>query len=239
MRRDVLLAELTDAIDAIERAHPVRVAVDGVGVSGKTSLADELVAPLTARGREVIRASIDGFHRTREERTRLGDESPEGYLNDSFDYEAVRTVLLEPLGPCGDLRYRTSVFDFRTDSAVAAPELAAAPRSVLILEGVFVLRPELDDCWDFRIFVHASFEETLSRALTRDIDLFGSEAAVRRRYERRYIPGERAYLNLYRPRERANVVVVNDDPSDADLEWVSAGRGHRNTEDRHEDPRCG
>jgi hypothetical protein len=34
--------------------HPVRVAVDGVDAAGKTSLADELVGPLAARGRTVL-----------------------------------------------------------------------------------------------------------------------------------------------------------------------------------------
>jgi hypothetical protein len=40
----------------------VRVAIDGVDGVGKTTLADELVAPLQLLGRDVIRASIDGFH---------------------------------------------------------------------------------------------------------------------------------------------------------------------------------
>lgn len=225
MDRQTVLDELAGAIDSIERDHPVRVAIDGVGVSGKTSLADELVAPLSRRGRPVIRASIDGFHRPRSDRLRRGDESPDGYLHDSFDYDAVRKVLLEPLGPGGDAVYRTAVFDFRTDTPVESPSLEAAPTSVLIFEGVFVLRPELDDCWDFRVFVEASFEETLSRALSRDVDLFGGEEGVRRRYERRYIPGEKEYLRLYRPRERADVVVVNDDPANASLEWPDGGTG--------------
>jgi uridine kinase len=219
--REVVLDELAEAIDSLERGHPVRVAVDGVGVSGKTSLADELVAPLSRRGRPVIRASIDGFHRPRAERLRRGDESPEGYLHDSFDYDAVREVLLKPLGPGGDAVYRTAVFDFRTDAPVESPRLEADPESVLIFDGVFVLRPELDDCWDFRVFVEASFDETLSRALSRDLELFGSKEGVRRRYEMRYIPGESAYLRLYRPRERADVVVVNNDPADASLEWLT------------------
>jgi uridine kinase len=53
----------------------------------------------------------------------------------------------------------------------------------------FLLRPDLVESWDVKIFVSASFDETLRRALVRDRDLFGSEAEVERRYRHRYIPG--------------------------------------------------
>ena len=219
MKRDALLAELASAIVATECDHPVRVAIDGVGASGKTILADELAKSLRAVGRNVIRASIDGFHRPREERHARGGLSPEGYLDDSFDYDAVRSCLLAPLGPGGDRRYRTAVYDFRTESPVASVEADAEPGSVLLFDGIFVLRDELRDHWDFSIFVDSGFDVTLSRGLRRDLALFGSEEAVRERYERRYIPGETMYLERYRPFDHADAVVRNDDPADAGLTW--------------------
>jgi uridine kinase len=219
LTRDVLLAELADAIDAVTREHPVRVAIDGVGVSGKTVLADELADSLTSLGRKVIRASIDGFHRPRALRYQRGSDSPEGYLDDSFDYEAVRSCLLASLGPGGSGRYRTAVFDFRTESPVESVERSAEPGAVLLFDGVFILREELRPFWDFSVFVDTGFDVTLARALHRDLSLFGSERAVRERYERRYIPGERLYLERCRPLDHADAVVRNDDPANAGLEW--------------------
>ena len=220
------MEELTGAIGATARSHPVRVAIDGVGASGKTVLADELAARLAESGRSVIRASIDGFHRPRSERHARGGLSPEGYLDDSFDYEAVKSCLLTPLGPGGDRRYRTAVFDFRTESPVASREAMADPDAVLLFDGVFILREELRRLWDFRVFVETGFDVTLARALRRDLPLFGTEEAVRERYERRYIPGERLYLERCRPFDHADVVVSNDDPADAGLRWNSEnGRG--------------
>ena len=221
MTRESVLDELAHAIHGIELPHPVRVAVDGVGASGKTTLADELVGPLEARGRTVIRASIDGFHRPRRLRYARGGDSPRGYLDDSFDHESLRDCVLNPLGPGGSLRYRTAVFDFRTDLRVEAPDRLATSESVLLFDGVFLLRRELVEEWDFRVFVDASFEVTLKRALERDLPLFGSEEAVRERYETRYIPGERLYLELHGPKEAASALVRNDDPENATLEWNS------------------
>ena len=227
MTRDSVLAELTGAIGATARSHPVRVAIDGVGASGKTVLADELADSLAGHGRTVIRASIDGFHRPRAVSHARGSASPEGYLDDSFNYDAVRSCLLVPLGPGGSLRYRTAVFDFRTESPVTSAERSADRYSVLLFDGVFILRRELREFWDFSIFVDTGFDVTLARALERDLSLFGNERAVRERYESRYIPGERLYLERCRPREYAEVVVHNDEPANPTLEWRRTGGGEQ------------
>ena len=217
--REEMLGQLADRITCVSRLHPIRVAIDGVDASGKTTLANELVQPIERRGRRVIRASVDSFHRPRAERLRQGPESPAGYYSDSFDYAALRGVLLLPLGPRGSRRYRRAVFDYRTDSPVDAPAEEASPDSVLLLDGVFLLRPELNDCWDFRVFVDVDFAETLRRACERGSERFGSAAAdaVRHRYQVRYIPGQQIYLESVRPRERADVVVENGDLSEPRL----------------------
>jgi len=108
-------------------------------------LADELA--LAIGGRKVIRASVDGFHRPRAERYRLGADSPEGYYRDSFDLEALRRELLDSLGRGGSRLYRTAVFDFRTDSPRDQGRQRATYDAVLIVDGVFLLRPELRDAW--------------------------------------------------------------------------------------------
>ncbi len=210
--RQRLLDQLAHAIAAVSRPHPLRVALDGVDAAGKTSLADDLVGPLQGLGYPAIRVSLDNFHRPREVRHRRGTLSPEGYYYDSFDYPALKSLLLEPLGPGGSLRYQTALFDGRAETALSSPIRTAALRSVLLFDGVFLFRPELERCWDLKIWVEVTFEVALSRAVQRDAVLFGGEAAVRERYERRYIPGQRLYLEQCRPREQADLIVDNNDP---------------------------
>ena len=100
--RAALLARLAGLITVSDACRPTRVAIDGPDAAGKTTLADELARELHALGKDVIRASIDGFHRPRKHRYRRGRLSARGYLEDSFDLDALRTALLEPLGPGGD-----------------------------------------------------------------------------------------------------------------------------------------
>jgi uridine kinase len=211
--RQHCLAILARRIMEIDLPHPVRVAIDGPDAAGKTVLADELAVLLERSGRPVIRASIDGFHRPRSERLVRGPESPEGYFFDSFDYPTVRSALLDPLGPDGSRSFRRRAFDFRKDESVAAPVEVAAGGSILLFDGVFLLRRELVDSWDFSIFVSVPFSETQRRAVERDLELLGSAEAVRHRYAVRYVPGQQLYYSRERPQRRADVVMDNTDPA--------------------------
>jgi uridine kinase len=210
--RSELLDRLAGEIESVPAAHPVRVAVDGPPAAGKTTMADELAVVLRARGREVIRSSIESFMLPRAQRYRRGEFSPEANYHDSFDYDALRRVLLDPLGPDGDRRYQTAVYNWHTDTALSKPVTTARTDAVLLLEGVFLLRPELTGQWDLRVFVSAAFEETLDRGRARDLARLGSIAEVERRFRDRYIPAQELYFAEARPAERADIIVHNDEP---------------------------
>ena len=205
MERSALLEMLAENIACVTRPHPVRAAIDGVDGVGKTTLANELVAPLLRRGMPVIRASIDGFHNPRAVRYRLGRSSPEGYFRDSFNYEALKSVLLDPLGPGGSLRYRRAIFDYRADSEVSPP-LEEAPRNaVLLFDGVFLLRPELLGYWDISCFLDAPFTTTIPRCARRD----GGSPDVNAVENRRYVEGQKLYLDRCDPKRKATIVIDN------------------------------
>jgi uridine kinase len=208
-----LLARLADLIVAVERPHPVRVAIDGRSAAGKTTLADELVAPIERHGRTVIRASVDDFHRPAAERYRRGRYSAESFYFDAFDYPAVREHLLLPLGPGGDRRYRPAFYDAFNDHPIDEPPREAPDDAVVVVDGIFLLRPELSDLWDIRVFVDVPPEESVRRGVLRDQGWMGSEEEARRRYLERYLPGEQVYLTAVRPQQYADAVVDNRDPA--------------------------
>ena len=216
MTRAELLERLGVLLLERELPHPLRVAIDGPDCAGKTTLADELAKQLAGK-RPVIRSGIDGFHNPHAERLRRGSDSPEGYFLDSFDHERLCALLLEPLGPGGSRRYRRACFDYRSDEKVEAPEEEASPDSILLFDGVFLLRDELRSFWDFSIFVHADFDEIARRAEARDRELMGGVETVRERYRTRYIPGQELYFNRCSPQEVADVVIDNTDASEPKL----------------------
>ena len=59
-------------------------------------MAEEVGEALRRRGRTVIRASIDGFHRPRAERYRQGEDSPKGYYEDYIPGQQLYFVAAHP-----------------------------------------------------------------------------------------------------------------------------------------------
>src|SRR5215472_1342818 len=81
-----------------------------------------------------------------------------------------------------------AVFDFRTDTPLKTEIEIVSANSVLLFDGVFLLRSELRQYFDYSVLVQADFEVTIKRAEQRDLHLFGSIEEVRLRYRERYIP---------------------------------------------------
>ena len=209
--RSQMLGYLADVVGSTTGMHPVRVAVDGPPAAGKTTLADELALVLRERGRDVIRATIESFLFPEAVRYRRGEYSPEGCYFDNHDYEALNRVLLDPLGLGGDRRFQDAVYDRTTDTAVSPPIRTAPADAVLVFDGVFLMRPELFDRWDLRIFVSTSFEQTVHRALIREQGAL-SATDIERRWRDRYIPSQEFYFATACPTEHADIVVHNDEP---------------------------
>ena len=184
MSPDALVTRLAVAIRAMAPGRFLRVAVDGVDGVGKTTFADRLGAATERLGRPVLRASADGFLNPRAIRYRLGRSSPEGFYRDTYDLAALRRHLLEPLAAGGTGLCRRAVHDPATDAPLPEVAVKAAPGTALILDGMFLHRPELLGCRDLSIFLDAPFAVTVPRGAARGPG-YGSpdpEALSNRRY---------------------------------------------------------
>lgn len=228
--RDELIGRLAEAIESVTPAHPLRVAIDGPPASGKTTLADELAVVLRAQDRHVIRATIDDFLFPRAQRYRRGQYSAEGCYFDAHDHAALRRVVLDPLGPGGDRRFQHAVYDRDTDTPSSPPTATAPANAVLLFDGVFLLRPELIDRWELRIFVSVPFEQTVDRARDRGTALAGptaDTAEIERLWRGRYIPSQQLYFATARPTDHADIIVNNDQLQRPTWEVRSHSSRHR------------
>ena len=219
MQRDALLNDLASAVLAINLPHPTRVAIDGFTASGKTTLAEKLGGRLERRGKDVVRASLDDFKRPWAERHLYDRESGDGYYRNAYDYDLVRRVLLDPLGPSGDRHYQSGHIDPATQRLIDDATGIAADDAILIVDAVFLFRPEINDCWDFRIFVDIGLDLVLERGLQRDHQQETTFAELERVYQDRYIESERIYCAEVDPMGLADIVIDNRDFSDPKLRW--------------------
>ena len=137
-----------------------------------------------------MRVSLDFFERPAAERYARGKLSPEGYYLDAFDIERLHAHVLSIAGP---------------------REL------VVVVDGIFLQRPELADLWDATVWIEADLDAAARRAMERDSVWGGSVEEEHERYRLRYLPAQRRYIEERRPHESATFVFRNTDLTEPEL----------------------
>ena len=214
------LRPIVDWITSLDLGHPTRVGVDGRSAAGKTTLADALAEMLqSTTNRPVLRASIDDFHRPGHKFRSMREEwTPQSYYDEGYDYLAFRDLLLRPLGPGGDRRVITAIFDSFHDVPVQELWQLASDNTILIVDGANLQRPELRSQWDYLIWLKADRDTVLSRARERDVAWVGSAEVVDRRYRTRVLRAHALYESLVDPQAHADAVLDTTDLSAPRLE---------------------
>jgi len=208
-----LLRALRDEVRHNNGGGRVIIAVDGIDGAGKTVFADALAEIFAEVGTAVLRASIDGFHRPRVERYERGRQSPEGFYLDSYDYPTFRRVLIDPFREGWQTNAATGVqleaFDVRRDAPVESVWVTAPRDAVLIIDGIFLHRPELKGLWNWSVWLEVTPEVATARMAERD----GGDPDPASPSNARYRQGQELYLRDAKPREKASVIVDNNDPA--------------------------
>lgn len=156
------LLELMLAVRPRERAV---IGVDGPDGVGKSTLAAELrVLAGAVSGREVLVVGVDAFQRPRAERYARGRDAT-SYYEDAFDYDALRRCVLAPFRAGREIV--TAVHDVATDEPVFPDPVEPAEDALLLVEGVFLRRPELQGTFDATVLVAAPPEVTVPRGNAR------------------------------------------------------------------------
>ncbi|MGZ4687197.1 uridine kinase [Oryzihumus sp.] len=205
--REAVLAWMADQVVGLPADRVRRVGVDGVDGAGKTVSADELAVVLSGRGEGVVRASVDGFHHPAPVRHRRGRSSPEGFFRDSYDYARMREALLDPAAPGGSGMVRTAVHDVAADAPAETPPVPVGAGDVLLVDGIFLHRPELRGHWDWSVFLQVDFAVSVPRGAGRD----GTDPDPAADSQQRYVQGQRLYLAECEPRRHASAVIDNTD----------------------------
>jgi uridine kinase len=206
--RNAMITALANEIVSLCLDHPTRVAVDGRSAAGKTTLSDELAEAVRALGRGVLRASIDDFHYPGH-KYRSGKWTPRSYYDQGFDYISFGNFVLQPLGPGGSRRCRMAFWDAFYDKEVPKQWHRAGERDIAIIDGVFLLRPELAGHWDYVIWLDIDNETMVNRAVERDVAWVGSTQVVEERYRRFWVPMHELYEQLTSAPSHAHAFVDN------------------------------
>lgn len=201
-----VLDSVADSILALGDRR-LRVGIDGLTAAGKTSFGHQLAERIDRAGRPVLRACLDDFKRPWRDRHLYDRESGEGYYRNAYDYATAVDLLLEPTGLEGSGTCALCSIDPLTQVDHSSVRTPVPPNAVLIVDGVFAFRPEINRYWDFRIWLDIDPETSVDRGARRDRHWAGSEAEALHR--NRYLPAERIYLAEVDPVSLADVVIDN------------------------------
>ena len=188
-------------------ARRLRVSIDGLTAAGKTSFGHELADCISRAGRPTYRASLDDFKKPWRDRHLYDRESGEGYFRNAFDYPAVIQLLLEPFRPSGSGQCALCSIDPLTQVDHSSSVEHVAENGVLIVDGVFAFRPEINDHWDYRIWLEIDADTSIRRGAARDYNWAGSAAESVHRD--RYLPAERIYVAEVNPVRQADLIIDN------------------------------
>lgn len=186
---DMGSAEILEPIEAVRRASSARlIAIDGLPVSGKSTLADQMIEAL---GAEVI--YLDDFVRPEAEwRGLVSPGFPFPYIRYDEFLDTVHT-----LGRHGECSYFP--YDWRTGQP--SKELRRVVRDKpVVIEGVSTMHPQLAPLYDLRIWVESDRESVLQASLARGVGDWADE------WQNLFLPCVELYLAGL-PKERADLIV--------------------------------
>jgi uridine kinase len=186
-RREDVLAEIAGEILHNYAAGRTLVAVDGRQGSGQAEFADGLVAALNSAGTAAARLPIAAF---------AGD-SADAYRA-GFDYDDFRSTAVQP---------------FRSGEAVV-PELRdrltppglpdeLPANAVLVVDGVFLNRPEISGIWKYSVWLQVPQELTEERLRAAGEPAESIERAL---------AGQAKYRSHLDPTAKATTLIDNSDP---------------------------
>jgi uridine kinase len=165
--------------------RPFLIGIDGLAGSGKTTFCTRLVQELEKAQLTVKVVSLDESYWA--EKPIQSSEQSRSYsdgdsVGEDYDWRRLKSEVLLPV-PNGNI-----------------PEALIRNR-VVIVEGCFSLRNELQKYYELRIFTHVPRDESLRRAVQRD----GEE--LREFYENYWKKEEDSYIKTHDPMKSAELVI--------------------------------
>ena len=188
------------------KSKPIRVGINGIEGTGKTTFAIALVKYLNQQNCTAYHVGIDGFHFNKEVRYRQGRDSAKGYYEDSYDKNAfVEKVLLRSQQTPPE--YIEATHDLLTDAYLELPPTSLNDESVIITDGCYLFKPVFNKYWDLRIYLKTDFDTALVRGAERDkVALNGYENA-KQKFKLRYHKSSKRYIAEVNPEELADIII--------------------------------
>ena len=206
-RIDDVVREILERRASVAETRSLLVGVSGIDGCGKGYLAAQLEARLALHAVTPAIVNVDGWLNLPE--TRFDQSAPaENFYKNAIRFDEFFSQLIMPLR---DRRSVHLVADYVEETACHYRKHTYDVKdvSVVLVEGIFLFKPQYRNYFDLRIWIDCSFPTALARAINRAQEGLSSAGTIAA-YETIYFPAQRIHLAKDRPRENADLIFQND-----------------------------
>lgn len=203
---DEVIRKIRERRASVPDTRSLLVGVSGIDGCGKGYLARQFEAHLALHGVTPAIVNVDGWLNLPERR--FNPIAPaENFYENAIRFDEFFTNLVVPLR---DRRSVHLVADFveETASDYRKHTYDFKDVSVVLVEGIFLFKPQYRRYFDLTIWIDCSFPTALARAINRAQEGL-SPANTIAAYDTIYFPAQRIHLAQDKPREHADLIYEN------------------------------
>jgi len=217
---DEVVRKVLERRAKIPEIRSLLVGVSGIDGCGKGYVARQLQAHLALHGVIPAILNVDGWLNLPEKRFDRHAPATNFYEN-AIRLEQFFSQLVLPLR---DGRSIHLVADFveETASQYRKHSYDYDDVSVVLVEGIFLFKPQYRKYFDLAIWIDCSFPTALARAIGRAQEGL-SPANTIAVYDTIYFPAQRIHLTQDKPRESADLILENDRYAEVSRAFWSTG----------------
>ncbi|HDX9576818.1 TPA: uridine kinase [Bacillus pseudomycoides] len=179
--------------------RPFILAIDGLSGAGKTTFVHQLKYVLD----NVVIIHIDDHIVERAKRYNTGHDEWFEYYQLQWDTNYLKEHLYNKLHQ--NEKYLSLPFYNKEKDTFTQRTIKISPKSIVIIEGIFLLREEWKTFYDYVVFLDFPREIRYERVLHRDTYIGNLEERLKK-YQNRYWVAEDYYLKEQKPLEFAHYV---------------------------------
>ena len=205
-RIDEVVRKILERRAAVPNTRSLLVGVSGIDGCGKGYLARQLEAHLALHGVISAIVNVDGWLNLPEKR--FDQRAPaENFYENAIRFDEFFTKLVIPLR---DRRSVHLVADFveETASRYRKHTYDVKDVSVVLVEGIFLFKPQYRKHFDLTIWIDCSFPAALARAIDRAQEGLSAANTIAA-YDTIYFPAQRIHLAQDKPRDNADLIFEN------------------------------
>jgi uridine kinase len=202
-----LVREIIERRANTPETRSLLVGVSGIDGCGKGFLATQLQAHLALRGVIPVILNVDGWLNLPQKRF---DQKAPGvnFYENAIRLDQFFSQLVLPLRERRSIHLEADFVE-ETASDYRKHTYDYQDISVVLVEGIFLFKPQYRKYFDLAIWIECSFPTALARAIDRAQEGL-SPANTIAAYDTIYFPAQRIHLAQDKPREHADLIFEND-----------------------------